>query len=337
MRTYLVLNVCHSPVVLSASARLLRLLTLLQARATWSGADLSERLDVTARTLRRDIDRLRALGYPVESTTGVAGGYKLGDGASLPPLHLDEEEATAVFVGLHTAAGTDVTGADTAAIRALSKLERVLPTRLKRRLATLRTSVLSLADHAPAISLADVSTLALACSERLVTRFAYARHDGSSSQREVEPHRIVHVGRRWYLVAWDVPKEEWRTFRVDRMRKPETAAQRFKARSPPDDDLVRYVTQSLSQSPYQYRARVLLHSPAEALRERVTAYEGTLERVSENRCILQTGARSLESLAIFVAMLGVEFEVIEPADLVAAARKLGERRRRVKATAADVS
>src|SRR5580658_9818054 len=203
MRTYLVLNVCHSPVVLSASARLLRLLTLLQARATWSGADLSERLDVTARTLRRDIDRLRALGYPVESTTGVAGGYRLGEGASLPPLHLDEEEATAVFVGLHTAAGTDVTGADTAAIRALTKLERVLPTRLKRRLATLRTSVLRLADSAPSISLADVSTLAVACSERLVTRFGYAGHDGSpSNQREVEPHRIVHVGQRWYLIAW---------------------------------------------------------------------------------------------------------------------------------------
>jgi predicted DNA-binding transcriptional regulator YafY len=206
MRTDSVLNVCHSLLVLDASARLLRLLALLQARATWSGADLADRLEVTARTLRRDVDRLRALGYPVDSTTGVAGGYRLGEGASLPPLHLDEEEATAVFVGLHTAAGTDVTGADTASLRALSKLERVLPPRLKRRLATLRTSVLSLADHTPAISLADVSTLAVACSERLVTRFSYAGHRSASGHREVEPHRIVHVGQRWYLVAWDVPK-----------------------------------------------------------------------------------------------------------------------------------
>jgi predicted DNA-binding transcriptional regulator YafY len=215
-------------VVLDASARLLRLLTLLQARATWSGTDLAARLDVTARTLRRDVERLRALGYPVESSTGLAGGYKLGEGASLPPIHLDEEEATAVFVGLHTAAGTDVTGADTAAIRALSKLERVLPARLKRRLATLRTSLLRLADHTPSISLADVSTLAVACSERLITRFAYGDHGGSPSRRAVEPHRIVRLGQRWYLVAWDVQKEQWRTFRLDRMRKPETIGQRFK-------------------------------------------------------------------------------------------------------------
>ena len=318
--------------MLDASARLLRLLSLLQGRATWSGADLAQRLDVTPRTLRRDVDRLRALGYPVESETGVAGGYRLGEGASLPPLHFDEEEATAVFVGLHTAAGTDVNAADTAAIRALSKLERVLPTRLKRRLATLRTSVLRLADHAPAISLADVSTLAVACSERLVTRFVYAGHGGSPSRRQVEPHRIVHVGQRWYLVAWDVPKQEWRTFRIDRMRKPEVAAEHFKARSPPDEDLERYVIRSLSQSPYRYRARVLLHSPAAALRARVTAYEGTLEPVSEDRCILRTGARSLEALALFVAMLGVEFEVIEPDDLVGAAKTLGQRLGRVKAT-----
>jgi predicted DNA-binding transcriptional regulator YafY len=311
--------------MLDASARLLRLLTLLQARATWSGADLADRLEVTARTLRRDVDRLRSLGYPVESTTGTAGGYKLGEGAALPPIHLDEDEATAVFVGLHAAAGTDVTGADTAAIRALSKLEQVLPARLRRRLSMLRTSVLTLADRTPPISLSDVSTLAVACSERLVTRFAYAGHGGPPSQREVEPHRIVHVGQRWYLVAWDVRKQEWRTFRVDRMRKPETARERFKARSPPEGDLVRYVAESLSQSPYPYRARVLLHSPPEALRARVTAYEGTLEPVSANRCILRTGARSLEALAVFVAMLGVEFEVIEPAELVGTLRTLGQR------------
>jgi predicted DNA-binding transcriptional regulator YafY len=191
--------------------------------------------------------------------------------------------------------------------------------------------VLRLADHTPSISLADVSTLAVACSERLVTRFAYGDHGGSPSRRAVEPHRIVRLGQRWYLVAWDVQKEQWRTFRLDRMRKPETIGQRFKARMPPDRDLVRYVTESLSQSPYRYRARVLLHSPAESLRERVTAYEGTLEPISENECILRTGARSLEALAIFVAMLGVEFEVIEPADLVGAAKKLGERLGRVKA------
>jgi predicted DNA-binding transcriptional regulator YafY len=313
--------------VLDASARLLRLLTLLQARPTWSGVDLADRLEITPRTLRRDVDRLRSLGYPVESTAGAAGGYKLGEGASLPPLHLDEEEATAVFVGLYTAAGTGV--ADTAALRALSKLERVLPARVKRRLATLRASVLKLADRTPAISLADVATLAVACSERLVTRFAYAGQ-GGPTDREVEPLRIVHVGRRWYLVGWDVPKQAWRTFRVDRIRQPETTKERFAARNPPENDLVRYVTESLSQSPYKYRAKVLLHSPAEPLREHVTAYEGMLTRVSEDRCILQTGARSLEAVALFVAMLGVDFEVIEPVELVLATKQLCARLARVK-------
>lgn len=306
------------------SARLLRLLTLLQARATWAGDDLAGRLEVTPRTLRRDIDKLRSLGYPVESTTGAGGGYKLGEGASLPPLHLDEDEATAVFIGLHAAAGAEVAGADTASLRALSKLERVLPSRLKRRLATLRSSVLKLADRAPAISLADVSTLALACSERLVTRFTYAA-SGATSDREVEPLRLVHVPPRWYLVAWDPAKEDWRTFRLDRIRKPETASRRFKPRSPPRDDLVGYVTESLSSAPYRFRARVLLHSPIEPLRARMTAFDGALERVSDERCVLTTGAHSLDALAVFVGMLGVDFEVIEPAELVGRVRNVGER------------
>jgi predicted DNA-binding transcriptional regulator YafY len=313
--------------VLDASARLLRLLTLLQARPTWSGGDLADRLEVTPRTLRRDIDRLRSLGYPVESTAGAAGGYKLGEGASLPPLHLDEEEATAVFVGLYTAAGSGV--ADSAALRALSKLERVLPARTKRKLATLRASVVKLADRTPSVSLAGVATLAAACSERLVTRFAYTGQSGQT-QREVEPLRIVQAGRRWYLVAWDVQKQDWRTFRVDRIREPETTKARFAARTPPENDLVRYVTESLSQSPYSHRARVLLHSPAESLRDRVTAYEGILDRVADDRCVLRTGARSLESIALFVAMLGVEFEVIEPAELVVAVRGLRDRLDRVR-------
>lgn len=313
--------------MLDASARLLRLLTLLQARATWSGADLAERLEVTPRTLRRDVDRLRSLGYPVESTAGAAGGYKLGEGASLPPLHLDEEEATAVFVGLYTAAGSGV--ADSAALRALSKLERVLPARTKRKLATLRASVVKLADRAPAISLAGVAMLAAACSERVVTRFAYSGQ-GGPSQREVEPLRIVQAGRRWYLVAWDVQKQDWRTFRVDRIRDPETTKERFAARPPPENDLVRYVTESLSQSPYKHRARVVLLSPAESVRDRVTAYDGMLERLADDRCILQTGARSLESIALFVAMLGVDFEVIEPAELIVTVRALRDRLDRVR-------
>ncbi len=311
--------------MLDTSARLLRLLTLLQARATWSGADLAERLEVTARTLRRDVDRLRSLGYPVESTTGAAGGYKLGAGASLPPLHLDEDEATAIFVGLHTAGGTDVTGAAAASLRALTKLEGVLPTRLKRKLATLRSSVLKLTDRSPAISLADVATLASACSERLVTRFEYTGRGDAATAREVEPLRLVHAGQRWYLVAWDPSKEAWRTFRVDRIRKPEVSTARFKARPPPHDDLARYVTESLSSSPYRYRARVLLHSPIEPMQAHVSAFDGMLEPASKTTCLLTTGAHSLDGLAVLVAMLGVEFEVIEPLELLDRMKAVSER------------
>ena len=311
--------------VLQTSARLLRLLSLLQARATWSGADLAEKLETTTRTLRRDVDRLRVLGYPIESTTGAAGGYRLGPGAALPPLHLDEDEATAVFIGLHTAAGTGVAGADAASIRALSKLESVLPPRMRKRLGMLRTSVLKLADRAPSISLSTVSTLAVACSERLVTRFRYADRGGAVSERTVEPFRLVHVGQRFYLVAWDVSKDAWRTFRLDRMREPETAQTRFKPRRPPGQDLVQYVTESLSLSPYRYRARVLLHASVDEARSHMGAFEGVLEPVSAHRCILQTGASTLDGLAVHIAMLGVDFEIIEPAELGPHVKAIGER------------
>jgi predicted DNA-binding transcriptional regulator YafY len=236
--------------VLGTSARLLRLLTLLQSRSSWAGPELAERLEVTPRTLRRDVDRLRSLGYPIEGATGVAGGYLLGPGASLPPLSLDEDEATAVFVGLHAAAGTGVTGARTSAMRALAKLERVLPTRLRKNLRTLHSSVLEVGDRPRHLSLANVSELAGACTERLVTRIRYRAHGGATTDRRVEPFRLVRVGALWYLVAWDSSKEEWRTFRLDRIVSVERQSERFKARPPPGDDLVEYVTKSLSSSLY---------------------------------------------------------------------------------------
>jgi predicted DNA-binding transcriptional regulator YafY len=318
--------------VLQTSARLLRLLTLLQARATWAGVDLADRLEVTARTLRRDVDRLRSLGYPIESTTGAAGGYRLGAGAALPPLSLDEDEATAVFVGLHAAASSGVAGADSASLRALTKLERVLPSRLKRKLVSLRTSVLKLADKTPPIKLSDVSTLAGACADRRVTELRYAGRDGAITSRVVEPFRIVHVAQRFYLVAWDTGKSDWRTFRLDRIRDPAPSQKRFAARPPPADDVVRWVTESLSSSPYRYRARVLLHASPAELSTRVGTFEGVVEPVSKNRCVLTTGAHSLDGLAVHVALLGVDFEILEPEELrphVAAigARLLGSTRR----------
>jgi predicted DNA-binding transcriptional regulator YafY len=293
--------------MIQASARLLRLLTLLQARPRWTGADLAERLDVTPRTLRRDIERLRGLDYPINGETGVAGGYALGAGGALPPLSLDEDEATAVFVGLHT------TGADTAALRALAKLERVLPARLRKNLRTLQGSVIELGVRVRPVSLTTISTLARACSERLVTRIAYrGRSNGAATaERLVEPFRLVRVGALWYLLAWDPTKVDWRTFRLDRIATVEATRERFAARPPPDDDAVAYVTKSLASAPHPYRAKVLLHAAIEAVRPRVGAFDALLARASPRTCTMELGAPTLDVLVARLLWLGLDFEIVD--------------------------
>lgn len=320
--------------MLQTSGRLLRLLTLLQSRSTWAGAELAERLSVTPRTLRRDVERLRGLGYPIDATRGVAGGYALGVGASLPPLSLDEEEATAVFVGLHAAAGTGVDGAGTASLRALAKLRRVLPARLRQNLRALQSSVLELAVKSRPISLADVSLLARACTERLVTRILYAGRDGAGTDRRVEPLRLLRVGALWYLLAWDPAKEDWRTFRLDRMVKVEAGNERFAARPPPDDDLVAYVTRSLSSAPHLYRAKVLLHAPIEAVRPRVGAFDALFEPTAGPNCTMELGAPTLDVLVARILWLGVDFELIAaPPGFGAHLAKLSRRLSKAAATA----
>lgn len=200
--------------MLQTSARLLRLLSLFQARRYWSGLELSKRLEVTARTLRRDVDRLRSLGYPVHSTSGAAGGYQLGAGATLPPLLLDDEEAVAVAVGLRTSASGSVTGMEEASVRALLKLEQVLPTRLRNRVAAMHSVIVPLMNAGAAIDAATLSLIASACREQNVIKFSYRDRTEAASGRTVEPHRLVHTGRRWYLVAWDLTRKDWRTFRA---------------------------------------------------------------------------------------------------------------------------
>lgn len=314
--------------VLETSARLLRLLTLLQSRSSWAGLELAERLEVTPRTLRRDVDRLRSLGYPVEGAKGVGGGYVLGPGAALPPLSLDEDEATAVFVGLHTAAGTDVTGAATSSMRALAKLERVLPARMRKNLRTLQSSVLTVGERPRPLSLANVSQLAGACSERLVTRIAYTAHGGAASERRVEPFRLVRVGTLWYLVAWDPSKDDWRTFRLDRISSVERLSERFKARPPPGDDLVEYVTKSLSSSLFPHQAKVLLHAPLEEVRRRIGPRDGFFARVSDTTCTMELGAPTLDVLASRILWLGVDFEVVSPDALRRHLRTVAKRAQR---------
>src|SRR5207248_10682 len=209
------------------SSRLLALLSLLQARRDWPGTKLADRLEVSARTVRRDIDRLRRLGYPVESLTGPAGGYRLRAGSAMPPLLLDDEEAIAIAVGLRTAARSNVTGIDETAVRALVKLEQVLPAHLRRRVSALGAATWTLPAGGPTVDPRHLTEIAAACRDHECLRFGYQRRDGTESRRDTEPHALVNQGRRWYLVAWDRAREDWRTFRVDRMTKPAATGARF--------------------------------------------------------------------------------------------------------------
>lgn len=311
--------------MIQTSARLLRLLSLLQVRRFWSGSELAERLAITRRTLRRDIERLRALGYPIEGTSGVAGGYQLAAGATLPPLSLEDDEALAVSIALRTAASRASSGIDEAALRALVKLERVMPTRLRQRANALRASIVLLERSGPRVSSATLATLAGACDEHLRISFGYADRDNNASERLVEPAGLVHTGHRWYLVAWDTGREDWRTFRVDRIGEV-TSGARFAPRPlPADGDLSAYVSRSVSADVYPHRARVIFDAPLEQVAERISPSAGVLERLDDQRCVLLIGGRSLDVIALWIALMGVDFEIIEPPELVHHLRNLHAR------------
>jgi len=311
--------------MLETSARLLRLLSLLQARRDWSGAELADRLGVSARTVRRDVERLRSLGYPVHATSGVAGGYRLGAGAALPPLLLDDDEVVAVAVGLRTAAGGSVAGIQETSVRALAKLEQVLPSRLRYRVNALWTSTVPVPGDGPTVDAKVLTAIAGACRDHQRLRFDYRDHSGSASVRTVEPHRLVCWGRRWYLLAWDTDRRGWRTFRVDRVEPRTPTGPRFTPRDLPDDDVAAHVTRGVWSAGWRYRARVRLHAPAETLAERIPPAVGLLQAVDARTCVLDTGADTLDTLAVYLSMLGVDFEVSEPPDLVEHIRKLADR------------
>ncbi|HLK49043.1 MAG TPA: YafY family protein [Bryobacteraceae bacterium] len=314
--------------MLETSARLLRLLSLFQAQRYWSGADLAERLEVTARTLRRDVDKLRSLGYPVNSASGTAGGYQLAAGATLPPLLLDDEEAVAVAVGLRTAASGTVSGIAEASVRALTKMQQVLPERLRRRVTALHASIEPLAYTGPVVDAEVLALIAGACRDCEKLRFRYQARDGAASHREVEPHRLVHLGRRWYLAAWDLERNNWRTFRLDRIQARPAAGQRFTPRAAPDGDFAAYVARSVSTAGYEYQAVVLFHAPAEKLAERLPAAAGKIDAVDEHTCLLRTGGTSLDMVSMYLAWTGLEFEVRDPPELVERLRVLADRFRR---------
>ena len=314
------------------SSRLLNLLSLLQARRDWPGATLAERLEVSPRTIRRDIGRLRALGYPVESITGPAGGYTLSAGAAMPPLLLDEDEAIAIAVGLRTAARASVAGIEETSVRALVKLEQVLPTHLRRRVEALGSATIVAGVGGPTVDPEHLTTLAAACRDTECVRFDYRSRDGTPTRRDVEPHSLVNLGRRWYLVGWDRGREGWRTFRVDRLRRPAATGARFTARRLPTDDAAAYVQRSIAGAWSRYEAHVTVHAPAAVVARRLPFDAGAIEPIDEHRCSYRGSEENLEWLAIRIAMLGAEVEVHEPPELVAALQQLADRLARAAQT-----
>jgi predicted DNA-binding transcriptional regulator YafY len=310
--------------MLETSARLLRLLSLFQARRDWTGAELAERLGVAPRTVRRDVEKLRGLGYPVNATGGVAGGYRLGAGAAMPPLLLDDDEAVAVAIGLRGAAGGSVAGVAEASVRALAKLEQVLPSRLRHRIGGLHSMVVPLLAGGPTVDPETLTAIAAACRDRLRLRFDYRGRDGAESVRTTEPHRLVHTGRRWYLVAYDLERADWRTYRVDRMRPRTPTGPRFVPRDPPADAAA-FLSQSVASAPYRYQARILMRAPLAAVADRGSPTAGRLEPVDEHSCVLHTGANSLDTIALYVGLKGFDFEVLDPPELVGYVRELARR------------
>lgn len=319
--------------MLATSTRLLRLLSLLQSRRDWSGPAIAAELGVSDRTVRNDMARLRELGYPVEAVPGRAGGYRLLAGASLPPLLLDDDEACAVAVGLRSAVNGDVGGMEEASVRALAKLEHVLPSRLRHRVGRLAAAIVGVPSAEPSVSADVLTTIASALHDRERLRFDYTPHEGEASRRDAEPHRLVHLGRRWYLLAWDVDRADWRTFRVDRIALRTPNGPRFTPREPPEPDVGAYVARGARDAVWQHHARILLHAPAEALADRVTPTMGTLVTRGDGTCELRTGADTLPVLAVYLGFLEVDFEVLEPPELLEHVRSLGERYGRAAAAA----
>ncbi len=308
-------------------ARLLALLSLLQTPREWPGPELADRLGVTTRTVRNDVERLRRLGYPVLAARGNVGGYRLSAGAAMPPLLLDDDEAVAVAVSLRTATGG--AGMQESALRALTKLQQVLPKRLGRQVDALQTHTLRVAyrSRGPQTDTGALALLAAAARDREILRFAYRAHDGSESERRVEPYRLVSMGARWYLVAYDVDRDDWRTFRVDRVHGARSVGHRFALRPLPAEDVAAWVAGKTRQVRVRTRGRALVHAPAERVAQRFGPWleGGSVEPVGPDRCRVTLGGRSVDEVAFWLGMLDCDFEADDSPELSEALRRLGER------------
>jgi predicted DNA-binding transcriptional regulator YafY len=307
----------------NTSSRALRLLSLLQTHRHWPGVELADRLEVSERTLRRDIDRLRELGYPVQASRGTDGGYQLAPGAVLPPLLLDDEEAVALAVGMGDAAQSRIAGIEDAAVRALTKVVQVLPPRLRARVDALRAMTVSPTSTGPIVAAGILTTVAQACRDEERLRFAYAARGATQTEREVEPHRLVAQGGRWYLVAYDLTRHDWRSFRLDRLTDPSPTGARFLPRTLPAEDAAAFVHASTG-APAAHTVRVLVHAPEHRARQ-VVGQWGTVEPVGEDRCRLTMVSTSLDWPTQALGNLGADFEVIEPPEFIAHLRDWGTR------------
>ncbi|MFE3444239.1 helix-turn-helix transcriptional regulator [Nocardia sp. NPDC059180] len=306
------------------SGRLLRLLSLLQMHREWTGGELAEELGIDVRTVRRDVDKLRTLGYPVDAARGVAG-YRLGAGSTLPPLLLDDDEAVAVAIGLRTAASGTISGIEDSSLRALTKLEQMLPSRLRHRVSTLHSATITVAAGGPTVDPETLTALACAIRDRHRLRFDYRSHDGTTSLRITEPHRLAHTGRHWYLIAWDVDRADWRTFRVDRLLPRIPTGPRFAPREAPEVDLAGYVSDNVSVAPYRYAARVTIAVSADIATERIPPTIGVVEPIDAESCLLRTGSNSLDELAIYLALFDLPIRIHEPPELIDRVRAITAR------------
>jgi predicted DNA-binding transcriptional regulator YafY len=309
----------------NTSSRTLRLLSLLQSHRYWPGPKLADRLGVSVRTLRRDIDRLRELGYPVEAHRGVDGGYQLAPGATLPPLVVDDEEAVALAIGLRAAAQGTVAGIEESSMRALTKVVQVMPPRLRQRVDALRTATVpAVWSTGPTVDSAVLTTVAQACRDEERLRFSYTAHRGERTARYVEPHRLVSLGRRWYLVAYDLTRHDWRSFRLDRLQEPGGTTERFRPRELPGGDPVAFVQAGIDKIPMPYTVEAVVHAPAEKVRARIGRW-ATVEQAGDGRCRLRMTVESLDWPAFALGLVGAEFELVDPPELTELIREWGAR------------
>jgi predicted DNA-binding transcriptional regulator YafY len=304
----------------NTSGRMLRLLSLLQTHRYWPGTELANRLEVSPRTLRRDVDRLRELGYPVDAARGVAGGYQLQAGAAVPPLLLDDDEAVAIAVGLRTAAAGAVSGFEETSVRALAKVIQLLPPRLRHRIDALQAATSpGVFGGGPTLDATTLTTIAMACRGEERLRFEYTARDAEQASRHVEPHRLVSLGRRWYLVAWDLDRTDWRSFRLDRLTAPALTGARFRPREIPGGDPVAWMRSRLAAVAARYDVSVVFRTPAAVLAAFVGQW-ATVEPIDEASCRMRMNVDDLNWPLWILGGLGAEFTIESPPELTVRVR-----------------